>query len=290
MTAQQPVLGGTAASINTDEWWDRHVTRPIAAHIARWLEHTRITPNQITSMACAFGVACAFLVGTGRLSVMIWAGVFLFVNTVLDCADGQLARLRGGGSFMGRLWDGFSDWIVCLAIHFGLIGFMSTHSVELFGRQLSGGTLFVIGMAAILSMCLHCMYYDLKKNNLKGLAGYSDETDTPESVTVRIDAANNRGERFFLQLYRAYCRLQSPSTPRPSASLPSLAQLRTTEVRFKRWQPIGPGMHLVAFTVTILIASVAPWAMLLYLGYNLVFGNILMVWLLKSDRQAEVLD
>ncbi len=286
MTAQQPVIGGTAASINTDEWWDGHVTRPLAAYIARWLENTRITPNQITSIACAFGVACAILVGTGRVSALLWAGAFLFANTVLDCADGQLARLRGGGSFMGRMWDGFADWIVCLAIHFGLVGFMATHSVALFGRQLSGGTLFLIGMAAIMSMCLHCMYYDLKKNNLKGLAGLADETDTPESVTVRIDASDNRAERFFLKLYRAYCRLQSSNPKRVSAVAPSIAQIRDAETRFKRWQPIGPGMHLVAFTVTILLASVVPWAVLLYLGYNIIFGNIWMVWLLKSDRQT----
>lgn len=288
MTAQHPILGGAAASIDTDEWWDGHVTRPLAAHIARWLKHTRVTPNQITSIACAFGVACAFLVGTGRLSVLIWAGIFLFANTVLDCADGQLARLRGGGSFMGRMWDGFSDWIVCLAIHIGLMGFMATHSVALFGRQLSGVTFFLIGLAAIMSMCLHCMYYDLKKNNLKGLAGYSNETDTPESVTARIDAADNRGTRFFLQLYRAYCRLQgsSPAKSAPRTAV-SMEQLQGAQHRFKRWQPIGPGMHLVAFTVAILLASVAPWAVLLYLGYNIVFGNLMMVWLLRNDRLAE---
>ena len=43
------------------------------------------------------------------------AGLCLFLSAVFDCADGQLARMRGTSSVFGRMLDGVADLVVAIA-------------------------------------------------------------------------------------------------------------------------------------------------------------------------------
>lgn len=74
------------------------------------LRDTAITPNQVT--LCAMGVcwvaATAFVAWPGWLGLIV-AGVLYQVSYVLDCADGQLARVRGSASILGSELDFLTD-------------------------------------------------------------------------------------------------------------------------------------------------------------------------------------
>lgn len=95
-----------------DVLWNRYVARPLAAVLLPALVGSRITPNQVTFASLGvFGVACALLVGwPGHLGLIVAVAV-LELSYVLDCVDGQLARLRGTSSRVGAHLDFLMDEI-----------------------------------------------------------------------------------------------------------------------------------------------------------------------------------
>jgi len=93
-----------------DIFWNRYVARPLAAVLLVPLERSPITPNQVTFASLAvFVVAAAILVGwPGGAGLLLAAGV-VQLSYVLDCVDGQLARLRGTSSPVGAHLDFLMD-------------------------------------------------------------------------------------------------------------------------------------------------------------------------------------
>jgi phosphatidylglycerophosphate synthase len=65
------------------------------------------------------GVYGAYLIVADVPYHFQWAALCAFLSTVLDCADGQLARLRKTSSVIGRMLDGTADVIVTAAILIG---------------------------------------------------------------------------------------------------------------------------------------------------------------------------
>jgi len=100
-----------------DILWNRFVARPLAALFVAALERSRVTPNQITLASLAvFLVSAALLVLLpGQSGLLIAVGV-LQLSYVLDCVDGQLARLRGTSSPVGAHLDFLMDEIKAFAL------------------------------------------------------------------------------------------------------------------------------------------------------------------------------
>ena len=90
--------------------WNRFVARPLAAVPLVLLAKSRITPNQVTfsSLAC-FVAAAGLLVGLPGHAGLLIAIAVLELSYVLDCVDGQLARLRGSSSPVGAHLDFLMD-------------------------------------------------------------------------------------------------------------------------------------------------------------------------------------
>lgn len=91
-------------------WFTEWIARPPAAVVVYALRNTRVTPNQVTFMsAIVAAAACAmFALLPGWTWLVIAALIFEF-SFVLDCADGQLARLRKIASPVGHLLDFLMD-------------------------------------------------------------------------------------------------------------------------------------------------------------------------------------
>jgi phosphatidylglycerophosphate synthase len=100
-----------------DILWNRFVARPLAAVVIVPLSRTSVTPNQITLATLA-----VFLVGAGWLALRpgwgaLCAGAaILELSYVLDCADGQLARLKGMSSPVGAHLDFLMDELKAFAL------------------------------------------------------------------------------------------------------------------------------------------------------------------------------
>jgi phosphatidylglycerophosphate synthase len=92
-----------------EEWADRRFFRPAGWRIATTLAPTRVSPDAVTLASLVLGVLAGHLFWYANPWINA-AGVVLFIwSDVLDSADGQLARLRGTSTRMGRILDGLAD-------------------------------------------------------------------------------------------------------------------------------------------------------------------------------------
>ncbi|MFC9976901.1 CDP-alcohol phosphatidyltransferase family protein [Spirillospora sp. NPDC127200] len=99
--------------------YSRFVNRKLGRLLAAGSYVAGLTPNQVTGISAAFtftGVALIALVQPAA-----WLGVAvclaLVVGYAFDAADGQLARLRGGGSKAGEFLDHMVDSLKISALH-----------------------------------------------------------------------------------------------------------------------------------------------------------------------------
>jgi archaetidylinositol phosphate synthase len=93
------------------------VFRPLAHPLVLLFARLRVPPPAVVVAAGAAGVAAAVELGRGSL---IAAALLVQLKTLLDNADGQLARLTGRISVFGRYLDSEVDLLVNAALCIGL--------------------------------------------------------------------------------------------------------------------------------------------------------------------------
>ena len=91
------------------EWLFRPLAHPLVLALAR----LRVSPPLVVLSAGAAGVAAAVELGRGSL---LAAALLVQLKTLLDNADGQLARLTGRISAFGRYLDSEVDLLVNAAL------------------------------------------------------------------------------------------------------------------------------------------------------------------------------
>jgi archaetidylinositol phosphate synthase len=130
-------------------------THIAARWVVRPLIGTGVTPNHITTLRIATGVASCLLFARNAPHDMMWGGVLWLVSAFLDRADGELARLGQMQSRTGHLYDYYSD----LAINSGFflaVGIGLRHSwIGPWSVPLGAGT-----AAAMLLCCWWSEVYE----------------------------------------------------------------------------------------------------------------------------------
>ena len=86
--------------------------RPLAERLARLLLPSVITPIHLTLIFIAVGITSAVLFSTGIYWFQVIAGLLLPFKSLLDAADGSLARVRNHPSRVGRFLDAIGDFVV----------------------------------------------------------------------------------------------------------------------------------------------------------------------------------
>ena len=82
--------------------------RPIARIIAKSLKHSKFTPVDVTIAFIISGLLGVYCIVEGYY----WAAAFfLILKSILDAADGELARIKKTPSYTGRYLDSVS-WVV----------------------------------------------------------------------------------------------------------------------------------------------------------------------------------
>jgi phosphatidylglycerophosphate synthase len=113
--------------------YSRFVNRKLGRVLAALAFHAGLTPNAVTAISAAFtatGIALLALVAPSIPMGMAVAAC-LIVGYALDAADGQLARLRGGGSPAGEWLDHMVDAVKASSLHLAvLIGFFRFETVD----------------------------------------------------------------------------------------------------------------------------------------------------------------
>jgi CDP-diacylglycerol--glycerol-3-phosphate 3-phosphatidyltransferase len=77
-----------------------------------------LEPNQVTIMSFILGIISALILSQ---KMFILGLVILFFSEILDCADGDLARMKKKVSKKGEFLDSFLDRVVEISLFYGLI-------------------------------------------------------------------------------------------------------------------------------------------------------------------------
>ncbi len=109
------------------------IYRPLALMLTKYLVRTQLKPNQVTAISFFTGLAAAGLFCFGSsLYLKIGAGL-LFLCLILDCVDGEIARLKHMESEFGHFLDSFSgivkDFFIVLGLMLGL--YLQTQDISI---------------------------------------------------------------------------------------------------------------------------------------------------------------
>jgi len=145
--------------------------RPAASAIASGFSKTFITPVHVTLM---FGICGLFASWLILQEYYATAGLFLILKSILDAADGELARLKQTPSYTGRYLDSVFDIILNFIILFTI-------------QQVTGQPfwLMLLAFAAIqLQGTLYNYYYVILRQKSSGGDKTSRiiETETPTAL------------------------------------------------------------------------------------------------------------
>lgn len=99
--------------------YSRFVNRPIGRRLAALAFLAGLTPNTVTAISavCTFSAIILLAVATPGWGLGVGVTVLLVVGYALDSADGQVARLRGGGSLRGEWLDHMVDSAKVCSLH-----------------------------------------------------------------------------------------------------------------------------------------------------------------------------
>ncbi|MDL2265913.1 CDP-alcohol phosphatidyltransferase family protein [Parabacteroides sp. OttesenSCG-928-G21] len=194
-------------SIETENYVDRIFYRPIGFRIACLLRNTGITPNMVTIISIFVGVSVGFLFYQNNLLLNIAGIALLICANILDCVDGQLARLTGIKSEIGRILDGVAGDLWFLSIYVGFALRLS----EMYGTYwfflpavISGFSHLVQANITDYYKTLHLFFISKEKGK---------EFQTLEQIKANYAEMKPGVSKVFYYLYIWYTLLQVKATP-----------------------------------------------------------------------------
>ncbi len=105
-TNSKPSLESTLKSLDTEEPIDIYFYRPIGYRWALLFQKLGVSPNAVTVASIFIGIAAGICYYFNDLTINIIGMLLLIWANSYDSADGQLARMTGQKSQLGRILDG----------------------------------------------------------------------------------------------------------------------------------------------------------------------------------------
>lgn len=227
----------TLKSAETEDWLDFHIIRPFCFQLARFFAKFDVHPNTITIWSMVLGVAstyffaqgCFFYEGIQGLWMNL-AGIFLLMwADFFDCTDGQLARMTGKKSHIGRILDGIAGFVWFIPIYHAIIWrFYQHHEIEFSWLGIEDtpenaliATIIVYGLALISGFLgmggqtrLADYYIQVHLFFLKGEKGSElDNSAKQQEVYEQLPKDTPYYERWFQKSYVDYTKKQEKVTP-----------------------------------------------------------------------------
>jgi 1L-myo-inositol 1-phosphate cytidylyltransferase / CDP-L-myo-inositol myo-inositolphosphotransferase len=178
----------------TDGFMARHVERPISLAISRRLCATRVTPNQMTLVSLAIGLASAPFFLSASAAWQTLGALLLLAHSILDGCDGELARLR----FQASRWGGVLDFWADNIVH-GV-----TFACMALGWSRASGSVVPLwlGAAAVLGTLGSAgfVYWRVMRRKAGASPAYTSVSTAPDRPLARVLDALSRRDFIYLVL------------------------------------------------------------------------------------------
>jgi hypothetical protein len=233
------------------------------------------------------GLLAGLLFWRASRGAALLGGLVYLLGNVLDCADGQLARLQGSASPIGYLIDGAADYVGTFAVFVGM-----AHSLNV--QRPSTVNWWWLVVAAGISMAWQCAFLDEKRKEWQKRVYHRSRDRKEETDALARQADQWRAEgnhvagRALIAGYRAYQKAWRPLTRASSKARPlpgrepsaRWAQFHRPVLRRSVW--VGPTMHVTAIAVCAGFLNRPDW----YLWAAVSIGNVWMVGTIGAERRA----
>ncbi|CAN5605067.1 hypothetical protein BH10BAC5_BH10BAC5_21910 [soil metagenome] len=259
-------------NVEAEEMLDLFIFRPVSYAIVKVVYNTNVTPNTLSVIALLFGIAAGIFYATGIISMAYIGAVCYFLCNTFDCADGQLARLKGNGTKLGRAVDGFVDYIASVVIYVALMFWLGF-------TQGNWTYAIIISLVAGISTAIQSFYFDYYRNlYLHHVYGYVNDisSELKEFEEEKLNIKKRNGSFIELMLinnYLAYTSLQAKLMKTKFNIVASPEEFRKVNKPILRlWSWNGSTTHIFLLIICTFINKI-EW----YLILTVTWGNLLLI-------------
>jgi len=263
--------------LEVEELIDLYFYRFLGYGFVKTISWSSMTPNQVTYLGMIFGVLSALSFARASLPA---AAILLLLANVMDCADGQLARLKRNGTYLGGIVDGFFDYIVGATMIIGMyLGLCREHDPLL---------LLPVALAAGLSRALQNILVDQRRHFYIKSASFEIDAfhlDQQDLQQHRFNLAGQRGhvlEKMILASglsYIAFQRLGIRMTRVTFADFKIFNDYPLHRAFLLRcWSLLGSSTH-ITLAILAALAGHLEW----YFWITLTLGNLFLVVLVLTE-------
>jgi len=266
-------------ALEIEEYFDLWIYRPLGYIVAKLVQSISVTPNQLTVLAMFCGIASGYVFSLGTQQAFILGALLYFMFNILDCSDGQLARIKGTSSVAGKILDGAADYIAGIAIYIGIgIGYVEYVSNPV-------GWWILLALAAI-SNIVHSIVIDSERYRFTHHAWGRPHQLTNDYEYYKEELNRLRKipgtcfERFVLQTYLVYLNISRFDHKSPKNQYfiydPGI-YYRKFRKMMKAWTFLGPTTHITIIIVCCLFMrpDIAAW--IIVVPMNIYW--LLLVWI-----------
>ena len=227
----------TLKSSETEDWFDYHVVRPMGYLWAKLFAKLGMHPNTVTIISMIIGAASCFFFAHGSYHYEQCAGLWLNIIGILllfwayvyDCTDGQLARMTGKKSKLGRILDGAAGYAWYIPIYaaliyrfynhhdleFGWLGIADSNTATLVATLVAFALAAVSGIICLAGQQRTADYYiQVHLFFLKGEKGAElDNSVKQKEIYDQMGPETSFIERLIQKTYITYTKQQERRTP-----------------------------------------------------------------------------
>ena len=236
----------TYKSNDTEEWLDTVWTRPIGYQWALFFKRLNVHPNVVTVLSMIIGAGSAFFFAHGSYFTEEITGLVYNIVAILllawanfyDSADGQLARMTGKKTRLGRILDGAASEVWFIPIYLGIVYRFYIHhgwEFDLLGIADNQQNTLIATAVLLVMVCysgfgchgrqcgLADYYRQIHLFFLKGEAGSElDNSVQQQKLYEETPWEGNFLWKAFLKTYVNYTRTQESQTPNFQALMKKL--------------------------------------------------------------------
>lgn len=283
---QKTTYESSLKSQDTEEYLDLVFYRPLGYRWALLFAKLGIVPNAVTIASIFIGVAAAVMFYFDNITYNVIGILLLIWANSFDSADGQLARMTGNFSRMGRILDGMSGDIWFIAIYLSVC-------LRLMNSEWGISIFFIAAIAGYFharQASIADYYRNFHLFFLKGIAG-SELEDSEQlkqkyrELTWRKDAIY----KLFMVFYINYTQGQESLTPymqnlrfmirkRYGDNLPAWIKIQFREMSM----PLMKYTNILSFNtrVIVLFITIVTNTIWIYFLFELTILNLILIYML----------
>lgn len=228
------LLQASFKSNDTEEWLDVHFTRPIGLVFALFWNRLGVHPNAITILSIFLGVGAGVMFYyTDWVHNLCGVLLLMFAN-FCDSTDGQMARLTGKKTLIGRMLDGFSGDLWFTAVYSAIAMRLMPQEMPFTGVQWSWWAWVLVVIAGIFchskQSSLSDYYRQVHLFFLKGKEG-SELDNSAQQHDIYLEHLRKKDfwATVFFFNYARYCKSQEERTPKFQRFFASWKDFRDTQ-------------------------------------------------------------